>query len=133
MTPANRDDRAIEREHGIYWQGPLPPPAVLEEFGRLVPEAPERIFRQWESESDHRRAYEHEALEAAIRLEARGQISPLVFALSALSVAAFALWLGQPWVAATVGGGTIASVVAAFLYQRVAGRTKAIPKSPPGR
>ena len=131
--PTNRVESATDVERGTYWQGPLPPPAVLEQFGRLVPDAPERIFRQWEAESDHRRAYEREALAAAIRRDARGQVSALVFALTALSVAAFALWLGEPWVAGTIGGGTIASVVGAFLYQRAAARTKSFPQSPPGR
>ena len=120
-------------EHSRYWRGPLPPPAVLEAFGRLVPDAPERIFRQWEMESDHRRAYEREALDAAVKRDARGQVSALLFTLVALSVSAFALWLKEPWVAGTIGGGTIASVVGAFLFQRATGRTKSIPQSPPGR
>lgn len=109
-------------EHSAYWQGPLPPPAVLEEFRAVVPDAPERIVRQWEQESEHRRAYEQKALDAAIAKESRGQASAILFALAALSVSAFALWMGEPWVAGTVGGGTIVSVVGAFLYQRAAAK-----------
>jgi len=61
--------------------------------------------------------------------DVRGQISALVFAVAALSVSAFALWLGQPWVAGTIGGGTIAPLVGAFLYQRVTAK-KALPQTP---
>lgn len=132
-TSANRSESPVEIGRRSYWQGPLPPPAVLEEFGRLVPDAPERIFRQWETEAEHRRAYERQALDAAIRRDGRGQISALLFAVAALSVSAFALWLGQPWVAGTIGGGTIASVVGAFLFQRATSKTKAMPQSPGDR
>ena len=129
---ASRSDSSIEVGRASYWQGPLPPPAVLEGFARLVPDAPERIFRQWELEAEHRRTYERHALDAATRRDVRGQISALVFAVAALSVSAFALWLGQPWVAGTIGGGTIASVVGAFLYQRVTAK-KAQPQTPRDR
>ena len=111
-------------ERGAYWRGPLPPPAVIEQFRDLVPDAPERIFRQWEGESEHRRAYEKAALEASIRRDLIGQISATLFALSALAVALFALWMGEPWVAGVIGGGTIVSVVGAFLYRRGPDRTK---------
>ncbi|GLS73108.1 DUF2335 domain-containing protein [Methylobacterium tardum] len=106
---------------------------MLEDFGRLVPDAPERIFRQWEMEADHRRTYERQALDAAIRRDVRGQASALLFAVAALSVSAFALWLGQPWVAGTIGGGTIASVVGAFLFQRATAKSNALPQSPGDR
>lgn len=115
---AEQRDASILVEQGSYWKGPLPPPAVIEEFRRLVPDAPERIFQQWEQESAHRRAYEQKALDAAVKRDARGQISATIFALSALAVSAFALWMYQPWVAGTIGGGTIVSVVGAFLYRR---------------
>ncbi|MDV2987774.1 UNVERIFIED_CONTAM: DUF2335 domain-containing protein [Methylobacteriaceae bacterium AG10] len=117
-------EASVVIERGAYWRGPLPPPAVIEEFRELVPDAPERIFRQWEGESEHRRAYEKAALEASIRRDLIGQISATLFALSALAVAVVALWMGEPWVAGVIGGGTIVSVVGAFLYRRGPDRTK---------
>lgn len=93
-----------------------------------MPDAPERIFRQWEGETEHRRSYETTALEASIRRDLIGQVSAALFALSALAVAAFALWMSQPWVAGTIGGGTIVSVVGAFLYRR---RSKTDPQATP--
>ena len=130
-TDRHDDPIVIEREG--YWQGPLPPPSVLDGFQKLVPDAPERIFRQWERESEHRRSYEQAALQATIRREARGQISATVFALSALAVSAFALWMHEPWVAGTIGGGTIVSVVGAFLYGRLLGSPPKSVEQPPPR
>lgn len=43
-----------------------------------------------------------------------GRIAALLFALSALGVSAYALYLGHPWPAAIIGGSTITMVVAAF-------------------
>lgn len=106
---------------------------MIEEFRDLVPDAPERIFRQWEEESAHRRSYEQKALDAAIRRETRGQVSAALFALTALTVAAFALWKREPWVAATIGGGTIVSVVGAFLYRRASGKASQTGPHPPRR
>lgn len=123
-NPETQRDRTVVVEREVSWRGPLPPPAVIDDFRKLVPDAPERIFRQWEGESEHRRSYERVALEASIRRDLIGQISATVFALSALAVSAFALWMGEPWVAGTIGGGTIVSVVGAFLYRRGPGRTK---------
>lgn len=95
------------------WQGPLPSPRTLTEFQTLVPDAPERIFKQWEDESAHRREYENRSLDGTLRNDRIGMISAVTFALSA-----FALWLNQPWVAGVLGGGTIGTVVTAFLYSR---------------
>jgi uncharacterized membrane protein len=100
------------------WEGPLPPPKVLEEFKAISPDFPERIFQQWEQESKHRRLWEATALDAQVKKEMRGQFGAIIFALGALLVSAFALHLGHQWVALTLGGGTIASVVGAFLYSR---------------
>lgn len=41
------------------------------------------------------------------------------FAFAGLAAAAFCAWLGQGTVAGTIGGGTIVSVVTAFLAQRL--------------
>ncbi|MEH6718833.1 MAG: DUF2335 domain-containing protein [Aurantimonas endophytica] len=100
-----------------FWQGPLPSPKTLEDFRSVVPDAPERIIRQWELEAEHRRAYETKALEGTIHINKAGQANAITFALFALGVAALAVWLNQPWIAGILGVGTIGSVVGAFLYQ----------------
>jgi uncharacterized membrane protein len=106
-------------EHrAAFWQGPIPPPAVLREFGEIVPDAPERILRQWENESEHRRRMEHGALEAHHKRSVQGLWNAIVFALGSLITSNVALVLHEPQAAMVLGGGTIASVVAIFIYQR---------------
>lgn len=99
------------------WQGPLPSPKTMEQYRDLSADWPDRIIRQWETESDHRRAYEMTALTATTKRDLLGQILAGAFALGALAVSAFALWTDHQWVALILGGGTIASVVGAFLYR----------------
>lgn len=107
----------VEERHHL-WEGPLPPPQTLEHFRELVPDAPERIFAQWELEATHRRDYEKTALRAAISRERLGQLGAIAFAMAALGVTAYCAYLDRPWVAGVLGGGTITAVVTAFLYAR---------------
>jgi uncharacterized membrane protein len=97
------------------WSGPLPPPAALEEFDRIVPGAAERIFAQFEAEGTHRRDLEQRQSRFVVRDVHIGQFLAGLFALSGLSVAALAIWFNAPWVATIIGGGTIGPIVYAFL------------------
>ncbi|MBS7543200.1 DUF2335 domain-containing protein [Ancylobacter oerskovii] len=90
----------------------------MREYRDFGTDWPERIMAQWETESAHRRSYETWALRATIARDLLGQIFAGAFALSALYVATIAFREGYPAVAATIVGGTIISVVGAFLYQR---------------
>lgn len=48
------------------WQGPLPPPAVLEEYDRIRPGAAERILVMAEKEQQHRHDTENESIGAQV-------------------------------------------------------------------
>ena len=99
------------------WSGPLPPPAVIDEFNRIVPGAAERIFSQFEAEGAHRRELEQRQSRFAVRDSHIGQFLAGMFAMGGLSVSALAIWYDKPWAATIIGGGTIAPIVFAFLRQ----------------
>lgn len=71
------------------WIGPMPPPAILEEFERITPGAAERILNLTEKETAHRIEWEHKALDANIGESRRGQW--LGAGISALAVVG-AVW-----------------------------------------
>jgi uncharacterized membrane protein len=98
------------------WSGPLPHPATLREFGEVVPNGAERIMAAWERETAHRHKMEKSELGWAVFDSVFGKVCALVFVLTALSISAYAAVNGAEWVAAILGGGTIASVVWAFVY-----------------
>ena len=99
------------------WVGPLPSPEDIERFNRVVENGGARIFAEWEAEARHRREYESRALDAYIKLSRLGRITAFAFAMSALGVAAYCASIGQEWAATVIGGGTIASVVAALVAE----------------
>ncbi|WP_162244568.1 DUF2335 domain-containing protein [Afipia sp. Root123D2] len=99
------------------WSGPLPPPAALDEFNRIVPGGAERIFNQFEAEGAHRRELEQRQSKFLVRDVHIGQFLAGLFAISGLAVAALAIYLDKPWAATVIGGGTIAPIVYAFLRQ----------------
>lgn len=98
------------------WEGPLPPPSVLEEFNRIVPNGAERIIRSWEEETQHRRDLDKAEHSKFWRDAMVGKIFAFLFVIAALAVAAFAAYLGAEWLAVVLGAGTITSVVWAFVH-----------------
>lgn len=75
--------------HAQQWSGPMPPPAMLEEFDRVVPGAAERILALTERETGHRIEWEKKALDANVGESRRGQW--LGAGISALAVTG-AVW-----------------------------------------
>jgi uncharacterized membrane protein len=97
------------------WVGPLPPPQFLQQFDDVVDNGAERIMRQWEKESDHRREMERQEMRVFTRADLLGRLFSFAFVLAALAVTIVAILFDQPWVAAILGGTTIASIVWAFM------------------
>jgi len=96
----------------------LPPPAVLEAYNSLVQDGAERVFRQFETEAEHRRTQEREGLREAMREGRAAQFLAGLFAFSALGITVYAISVGAFTVAAIVGGATLVGVVGAFLYRQ---------------
>lgn len=119
QQPQQHNQHIVQRHQVVSagWSGPLPPPAALEEFNRIVPGGAERIFAQFEAEGKHRRELEQRQSKLAVREIHIGQVLAGLFALGCLAVSAFAIYLDKPWVATIFGSGTIAIVVGAFLRQ----------------
>lgn len=106
------------------FSGPLPPPAMLEHYQRIIPNAAERIFALTEKQANHRQQLEIRELEAterlqhrALDLQARGQHYGLAIAITGMGVAAWALYLGHGAAATVIGGTALATIVGAFLYR----------------
>ena len=83
--PPQRQNNAPQLvQHTQQWQGPLPPPAALEQFDRIVPNGAERIFAMVEQEQAHRIKYEAGKLAASTSDFRRG--SWMGFSLAVLCV-----------------------------------------------
>src|SRR2546430_16686828 len=67
--PQQHNNPTVQRHQIVSagWSGPLPPPAALDEFNRIVPGAAERIFAQFEAEGAHRRELEQRQSKFLVR------------------------------------------------------------------
>lgn len=108
-----------------HHSGPLPDPATLEKYERLLPGAAERVFVMAEQEAAHRRKLETDHLVASIettkarwREQHRGQWMGWSIAMLGLGCTAYAIRLNQPWVSSVIGAGTLASLVGVFIHGR---------------
>ncbi|WP_324959431.1 DUF2335 domain-containing protein [Oligoflexus sp.] len=128
------------------FKGPTPPPAVLEEYERLVPGSAKRFlddyFQQKSAEADHRRGLQAKQLEynreaqqmaheARIRWmetvndsRKRGQRFALTVALVVAGAGIIALLKDQATAAAVIIGSGIASSIAAMLLGHFKGKQK---------
>lgn len=102
--PAAASGNANSVSLQAQWAGPLPPPAALENFNRIVPGAAERIIAMAEAEQKHRHALESGAMftqQEAVRLAARdsrmGMILGALIAFGGIAAALFSFLHGAPW------------------------------------
>lgn len=76
--------------------GPIPHPAILEGYEKIVPGAAERILIMAESSMKHQQQYDNALLEASKKQAARGQIPGFLIGLSAISASVFSAFIAVP-------------------------------------
>lgn len=101
------------------FEGPMPPPAILQGYEAIVPGAAERILAMAEADTKHQHAIEFAALAAAEGEVKRGQWFGFGIGAMALICSIVALLLGSPTVAAIIGGSTVVGLVSVFIIGRV--------------
>lgn len=81
----------------MQWSGPLPPPAALEHFERIIPGGADRILKMVEQEQAHRFDVEQKCTKASVSAHTRGQLLGAVLCLAAIVAAVANSQLGGPW------------------------------------
>jgi len=100
------------------FSGPLPTPAILEQYDHLLPGAAERILSMAENDASHQRDIEITALNAQARENRRGQYCGVFVVVIAFATAIVALSLGHPTAASVIGGTTVVGLATAFAIGR---------------
>ena len=125
--PIIRSDVTLQQ---TSFSGPLPPPAILKQYNEAVAGAADRILAMAEREGEHRRAIELLALEhnaKILRHTARdiliGQVFAFIISLGFLTIAAYAIDLGNPLAGTILSTIGIGGIVSAFIFGR-SGPTK---------
>jgi len=123
---------AIAKESKVLsHSGPLPPPSMLEEYRKLIPDAPERLLALVEREQSMRHENEqyliHSATQDAIagrRAHLRGDIiSCLIFLVcSAMGLAILFSGYSQIIAASLLGAPLLGALASFLLYRKDKGR-----------
>jgi uncharacterized membrane protein len=112
----NRSEDSDEREVrtsivSASWSGPLPPPAAFEAYEKTLPGAADRIFKNVETESEHRRQLEREASSR----QWLGMFMGYGVALAIVVVAAIAVVGGHAWTGGGILAGGLIAAVSVFV------------------
>lgn len=98
----------------------MPDSRELEKYNEPVPGAAEKIMEAFSAQGEHRRSQEAKIIDANIAEVRAGQRYGMLFAIIALIAASFCAYVGQPWPASVIGGGTLGLGVVAFVKGRKA-------------
>jgi uncharacterized membrane protein len=83
-------------------------PAVLERYSRMVPDAPERILKVFEQNSELEREMAREALKAARDDNQRRDWMGFVIIMGGMATSAVLAYLDKPW----LSGGALVAIIA---------------------
>ena len=97
-------------------RGPLPPPEVLRQYDAIIPGMAERLLQAFEAQGSHRRGMDDKVLTMNFRLAKVGQIFAFVLGLAALGGGTYLIAAGHDAYGIALVFGTIAPMVAAFLW-----------------
>lgn len=107
--------KVIEQTETQAYSGPIPLPAIMAQYNEIIPDAAERILVMAEKDATHQHAIEMKAIDCHARENRRGQYFGVVVTALAFITAGFALFLGHPTAAATIGSTTVVGLATAFV------------------
>ncbi|NVN80576.1 DUF2335 domain-containing protein [Vibrio sp. Scap24] len=105
-------------EYSDLYQGPLPPPELLNEYEKISPGMAERILRMAESELLHKEAMHLKAIEEHRREVQRGQFFAIIISLVSIACTVLLAFKGAQIAAGILGSSIIAGIVAAYVLSR---------------
>lgn len=126
--PASQREKI--RQILVQYQGPLPHPAMMEEYARLIPNAPERLMALLEQQTAHRISIESTLVTSKDSLTKRGQWFAFVLSVFFGAITVVLALNGQPVVAGSIGVTTIVGLAVVFVLGREPGQRTPAPPSP---
>lgn len=137
-TPTAEDDflqsflLAQQTQETTIHQGILPPPEMLKEYEKLIPNASERFLTIVEKEQGHRHSTEEFLIQSAVKdakasrsAQIRGDCMAVFIFLTCTLIGVWMLDTGKSEkIAGTLIGGPLLVALASFLYSRNKGKRK---------
>ena len=98
------------------YQGPIPSPAMLQEYDLVLPGSADRIITMAEVQSRHRQDLESKAITSDIINARTGLHYGLIIGLAAIVGGCVCIALGQQVGGSIIGGTGLTSLVGVFVY-----------------
>ena len=98
------------------FEGPIPPPQVLQQYNTIVPNAAERIIRMAEKQSDHRMDLEKRVVYSNVKKSYAGMGLATVIALYGLYIAKEIAINGNPATAGIIAALDIGGLISVAIY-----------------
>jgi len=115
--PAKKPDGITQRSLKVEaFEGPLPHPEVLKKFEEVVPGSAAQIIEQANKQTDHRIDIEKQVIKSDIRKSYLGLVFGFILGLVGIGGGIYAMILGHDVFGPILSGGTLASLVYAFIY-----------------
>ena len=113
-TPiAMRQSRMVAQQ--VSYEGPIPHPVHLKQFGEVLVDAPERLLRQYEMNSELNRQAAIRALEADIKHQARAHWLAFTLVVLGLIAALTAGIFGLTYLSCVIAGVLLVGVLGNYL------------------
>jgi uncharacterized membrane protein len=112
-----------DREIGVstkveQFSGPLPPPAILEQYNNVVPGAAERILKMAEEQSNHRRSLEQKVISSDVDNARLGMVFGFIIGLVAILAGVYIVIIDKNNQGYFLSLGAIVALVGVFVYGR---------------
>lgn len=103
---------------GVQYSGPIPPPAMLGEYDKIVPGAADRMLKMAELQEAHRHSLEKAHVHGNLISQYVGQVSGLLIGLAGIGSGTFLLYSGRSLEGFGAMFGPLAGLAAVFLIGR---------------
>ena len=107
--------RRTEHLQASLFAGPLPPPEILEQYNRLVPDAAERILKMAEKQAAHRQGIERAAIQSELQREAWSLRFGTLILVLAFILAGIIGWLGNTTGATAIVLASLSALAGVFV------------------
>lgn len=99
-----------------FSSGPIPDAQTLAQYGEIIPDAPERILRMAEKQSDHRQHLEKYVIHSDSRRANLGVICAFIITMTVILSGAYIALQGHPITGTIFTGMGLVGLAGTFIY-----------------
>lgn len=115
--PQGQQTSNSSRSIQFQYNGPIPPPNMLQQYDDILPGAAERILRMAEEQSAHRKELEKKVIEGDDKRASRGQVFGFIIALVVITAGFVLMFTGKE----TLGISSIVTALSSLVLVFITG------------